>query len=211
MFPLLPQDDAVIPGLAGSADIAGAGGAGTSEEYDTTTTGITWDSAPDTVNSDTTVKSHLYIEDNDNTEKIGTKAWTPGAVDFDVRAKMSIGGHEGGNASFGLYLLNSDNSKRVLIQFLHYAGGSSATEIRSYDYDGAFTLRNTTVWGANAAYFRIVRVGGTIEWYYSSDGLTWSRATTLTFTITVTKVGYRVISGASGIMKGTVDWLRTSV
>src|SRR5262245_35178709 len=71
---------AAIPGMAGSADRSGIGGATISEEYDTSAGGLTWSVAPAVEDSNTTFPSHLYVEVNAIVaETLGTRAYAPGA------------------------------------------------------------------------------------------------------------------------------------
>jgi hypothetical protein len=208
--------EVVIPGLAGSADIAGAGGAGTSEEYDTSTTGITWSpSSPTTVDSDTTIKSHLYILGQaDTTERLGTKSWGASTGTFDVRVK-GMGGAEHANTggNFALHIGNSGNTVRLLIQ-MEFTAGGAGSKVQCYTYEaGSYTARGTAVpIGVNQVYFRITRgVSNDVKFYWSTNGIIWQWIGSHTIAITVDNLGYRIAGNAGGTQTIAVDWLRTSV
>jgi hypothetical protein len=126
--------EVVIPGFAGSADVAGNGGAGTSEEYDTGTTGLSWaPSTPETVDSNTTVKSHLYVNQTSTTERFGTKSWSPVGA-FDLRVKMWGNG-------LGLLVADAGNTSRLLLAM----GQSIAQPIQAYTYfSGSYTQSGTS-------------------------------------------------------------------
>src|SRR5690606_34306971 len=84
--------ETVIPGLRGSADIAGAAGGGITEEYDTSTTGLSWTTeagavgTPDAVDSNTTALSYLYVRHGAGATSTfhGLRVWTPAGA-FDAR------------------------------------------------------------------------------------------------------------------------------
>lgn len=204
----------VIPGLAGSADIAGAGGAGTAEEYDTATTGLTWDTTPAVVDSNTTIKSHLYIQNTTANEYFGSKAWSQAGA-FDARCKVSIGNDAPGtNAVIRFLVTSSDNSARAGIQFVAEAGSN-------YIRLNAFTYASSTQTNRggqknylpNVLYFRIKRdASNNISFYYSFDGLMWQLIVTQAFTMTVAKIGFSVIGNTTGNGgECAIDWLRTDV
>lgn len=202
-----------ISGLSASADINGAAGAGTAEEYDTSTTGLTWNNTPATVDSDTTVKSHLYIKNTaDATERLGTKSWAPGAGAFDARCKLSGGadGYASTTTIGGLYIANSDDSVRILLQLTP----NNTIFVQAYTYaTGAYTQRgaNQTA-GSTTVYLRITRDGSNnIKFYWSTDGHAWQWIATQALTLTVAKIGYRLSGSVSGQAEIAVDWLRTSV
>ena len=200
--------EVVIPGLAGSPDIAGIGGAGTSEEYDTSTTGLTWTpSTPNTVDSDTTRKSHLYVKSTDTTERIGTKAWAPAGA-FDARAKVSHGGSN--NSSLDVLITNSDNSSRALM-LIQVEG--TENNIKAYTFaSSTYTQRGSSIpWLPGLpVYLRITRDGSNnVSFYCSGDGYTWFPIDTgIAFTFTVANIGYR---SANAAHEAFVDFLRTDV
>lgn len=202
----------VIPRMAADADIAGAGGAGTSEEYDTATTGLTWNNTPTTVDSNTTILSHLYMLcQADTTERLGTKAWSPAGA-FDVRCKVMGGWNASGAiAIIGLHIGNSDNSIRLMTQITSATTGYS---VQAYTYaSGTYTGRGSA-WtvAMNQVYLRITRDGSNnCSFYWSSNGLVWQFVATQAHTLTVANLGFRLLSSASGTVVAAVDWLRTSV
>lgn len=208
--------EVVIPGLAGSPDIAGAGGAGTSEEYDTTTTGITFDNAVTTVNSDTQAASYLYIKiSGDTSVHRGTKAYAPAGA-FDVRAKISLGCTATDAQAFGLLINDSASSDsngafiRVVV-----TPGSVARQVQAYTYAGGTPTQRGSTWnaGSTTLYFRIARDGSNnVSFYYSMDGLAWQLIATVSYTFTPSRLGYRGdMSNSGDTMEAYIDWLRTSV
>lgn len=205
--------EVVIPGLAGSADILGAAGAGTSEEYDTATTGLTWNNTPTTVDSNTTVKSHLYVlAQADTTERIGTKAWSPaGALDARAKVNGALNFSAAPVGTIGLIICNSDKSNRALLVYVCH---TSAYYIQAYTYaPSAYTQRGATwVVGRGPIYLRIARDGSN-NWsfYWSGDGSIWQFIATQALTFTVSDIGFRFLGTAGGTHQGIVDWLRTDV
>jgi hypothetical protein len=209
--------EVTIPGLAGHADIAGAGGAGTSEEFDTSTTGLTWSpSDPNTVNSDTTIKSHLYIISTDNTTRTGTKDWTPGSGAFDARAKIYFGCEVLTNArEIHLYIANSDDTTYLRVGLGFNQGVSQqALTINAYTRVPSSETQRGANWSVptTCAYFRITRDGSNnIAFYWSTSGLVWQYIGGTAITFTVAKIGFRLSNGESNTFSAAVDWLRTSV
>jgi hypothetical protein len=204
------------PGLAASPDIAGVGGAGTSEEYDTATTGITFDNAVTTADSDTTAKSHLYIRiTGDTTVHRGTKAWAPVGA-FDVRSKISLGGTITNAQSFGLFINdNSSSDSNGALLWITITPATPTITITAYTYatgtptqrGSSWTLRN------NFVYVRVARDGSNnVSFYFSGDGLAWQLISTVSFTFTPSRLGYRTqLSNSSDALDAYVDFLRTSV
>lgn len=210
------DNEIVIPGLAEHADMPGLGGAGTSEEYDTSTTGLTWSTAPDIEDSNTTRISHLYVQDNGASETLGLKSWSPGSGAFDVRCKMAMGTEStSGNPSFGLIVTSSGDTNRALIQLECVASGTRF-EIGSHTYTGgAYTQRGHTtyIYPYNVIYLRITRDGSNnFNWFFSQDGYGWvsNQSAVFNFSFTVANVGFRM-NAASMITSAYVDWLRTDI
>jgi hypothetical protein len=204
--------ETVIPGLRGSPDIAGAAGGGISEEYDTGTTGLTWNSAPDTENSNTTVLSHLYVKTTGTTEHIGTRAWSPAGA-FDVRMKMALGSESVSATALGagLHIGNSGDTSRLLMQMVR---GSTGRIIRCYTYAaGTYTQRGSDVsTNKTGIYFRITRDGSNnVRYYFSDDGMAWQFVATQSFTFTVANIGYRILNAEATVAEFYSDWLRTDV
>lgn len=207
--------EVVIPGLAGSPDIAGAGGGGISEEYDTATPGLTWDSTPTVVDSNTTLKSHLFVTHNANATITGLRTFSPAGA-FDARAHISMGS---GTAAIpnlpqvGLEVHNSDSSNRALVWAAIQASPYAQVAFSCYTYaSSSYTLRGSavTTYG-NYFYVRLVRDGSNnISYYYSHDGKMWIGIVTFSFTMTVAKIGYRFSTVAANTAFVS-DWLRTNV
>jgi hypothetical protein len=209
----------IIPGLAGSPDIAGAAGAGFSEEWDTTSTGLTWNSTPATEDSDTTVKSHINIGIASNsTEYIGTRSWSPTEA-FDVRAKfsgMQSSSTTAVSTTAGLIVCNSDNSLRILIT-VNLLQSTGVWDIKSYTYaSSSYTQRSGTIASHGPPlYLRITRDGSNNTYcWYSLSGMTnsWLILNATALTLTVAKVGLRLVNttGANTIY-AIYDWLRADV
>lgn len=208
--------EVVIPGLAGSADIEGTFGGGTSEEYDTSTTGLTWTpSTPNTVDSDTTRKSHLYIKNVDGTERFGYKSWSPAGA-FDVRCEVSFGTDPvaSGNYFIGLVVANSGNTERVTNFLIQVVGTGFVLQVFTFT-GGSYTQRGSSVniQGFNRIYLRITRDGSNnISWWFSMDGYAWQGITTFSFTFTPANVGFSVLQQTSTTnAHAYIDWLRTDV
>lgn len=201
----------IIPALKGSADIAGVGGGGIDEEYDTATTGLTWSpSTPTTVDSNTTRPSHLYVLTTDNTERFGTRAWSP-AGDFDLRTYSSFGSEIDSNVNgWGLHVQDSTNANRLL---LDYGRSGTSIVVQFYTYaSGSYTQRGSTFTvSVNGIYRRITRVGSLISAYWSIDGYAWIFVGSHTFSITVSDVGYRMFNNTGVGSYMFVDFLRSDV
>lgn len=196
----------VIPGMSAHGDIAGSGGAGTSEEYDTATTGLTWDNAPNTVNSNTAILSHLYIKITTSNFYKGTKSWSPAGA-FDARCKVMCGSEQVGQHQIALYIANSDDSS---FYQLHLHNGN-AYNVRAFDQAGT-QIGSDLTWTANVAYLRIVRSGSNVWHFYSStNGILWEWLGSKSTNFTVAKIGYMIYTADSDTYYFAVDWLRTSV
>ncbi len=203
----------VIPGMAGSPDVAGAAGAGTSREFESGDTAPTWSSAPNATDVGTTAASHLYVKNNATTELRGLYAWAPGSGAFDARMKASIGSdvRDTGGA-FGLLITDSGDSNRLLVEF----EWSAAIAISAFTYaSGTYTPRGASLTlgnGVNELYFRITRDGSNnCSFWVSPNGLAWKLIATQAFTLTIANIGFRSTGDATGITHAFVDWLRTSV
>lgn len=207
--------EVVIPGLAASADISGAGGGGISEEYDSTTTGLTWSpSAPTTVDSDTTVQSHLYIS-TDSTERFGTRAWAPAGA-FDARCKLSVTTETINGlvaADFGLHIADSTNANRLLANLVADPGNQRWSAAMYTFAASAFTQRGATwLLDQSTIYARISRDGSNnVSFWLSDNGIVWQLVATVAFTLTVASIGYRVSASGALTFTGVSDWLRTDV
>lgn len=205
------SDEVVIPGFAGSPDRAGVAGSGTSEEYDSATTGLTWSNTPTTVDSNTTIPSNLYcLVPANGTERLGTKSWAPGSGAFDARIKFTGFGinFTGANAFFGFHIGDSGNSNRLMIQ----AQVGSTMELQAYTYaSSSYTQRGSSVSIAtNNIYLRITRdASNNISFWCSTNGLFWRLIATEAFTLTVDNIGIRLSGNTAGTSECAVDWLRT--
>lgn len=211
--------EANIPGLAGHPDRNAIGGAGTSEEYDTSTTGLSWDNTPTTVDSDTTIPSHLYIRAATiNQACIGTKSWSPAGA-FDARCKITFGLEDvtTGTHQIGIHIGDSGNSNRVTVNFEYTTGSPVSCSVKAYTYASAtYTQRGQTFsvpFGA-PFYLRITRDGSNnVSFWFSLNGLVWMLIATQSFTFTVANIGFRtsVPNNSGAVVTTAVDWLRTDV
>lgn len=207
-------------GMVGSADIDGVGGAGTSEEWNTATTGLSWSpSSPTTVDSNTTYPGHLYIANQaDTTERLGTKAWAPGAGAFDARlGRVQVACNSTASALSGdvaLHIGDATNANRLMMG-LSYTYSTGELLIRAWTYTGgSYTQRGSsvTIELAMPAYLRISRDGSNnCSFFYSFNGVLWQAMATQSFTLTVANIGVRTVGNATAGHQAAFDWLRTSV
>lgn len=205
----------VIPGLAASADIASAGGAGFSQEFDSGASPFTWSSAPATENVNSTAKSHYYAEVTDTTERFGRVAWTPGGA-FDVRAKISCGWEEtasGMNLECALHIQDSANTSRIEARRVIGFGYAQAA---GWSYaSGIYTQQSTITWDFHPTdlYLRITRDGSnTIKMYLSTNGIIWQALTpSFALTLTVSHWGLRIKQSTASKGYYALDWVRSSV
>lgn len=212
--------EVVIPGLAGSADIAGAAGAGTAHEFEAGDTAPSWSTAPDTTDVGTTVKSHLYaqVTTNPTTYRYGTFAWSP-AGDFDIRCCLDIALNDYTTTPdwyCGLLVQNSDDSVMAMTRLRVHTFSAWTKSVESFTYaSSTWTQRGVSYTGMQACpktYLRLKRVSGTFSFYFSANGLQWVWIASQALTITVTKIGF-ILYGDANITDATaiVDWLRTDV
>jgi hypothetical protein len=208
------SNEVVIPGLAGHADRAGIGGAGVAYEFDSGASPLTWSAAVDAETVDSTIPSHLYIQDNGATETLGTYTWAPAGA-FDIRCKLSMGAEVGTSASgpaAGLVVGDTTLANRLLIILL-FDGATDKHVLDAYTYTAStYTQRGArNQIGTNFIYLRLVRDGSNnCSFYYSMDGLTWVLVATQSFTFTADKAGIR-IAAASLVTNVAVDWIRSNV
>lgn len=208
--------ETIPTGMRGSADRAGVGGAGTSEEWDTATPGLTWSpTSPTTVDSHTTVLGHLYLSwQADATERLGTKSWAPAGA-FDARTKVIVGAASAASVScaFGLHVGNSDNTSRLFCT-VQYTFNTGVLVAQAYTYaTGSYTQRGSTITiPCGATYLRIVRDGSNnCSFYWSPTGTIWNLIATQSHTLTVANIGYRGVGNATAGFQAALDFLRTSV
>jgi hypothetical protein len=208
------SNEVVIPGLAGSADRAGIGGAGVAYEFDSGASPLTWSAAVDTETVDSTFPSHLYIQDNGAAATMGTYSWSPAGA-FDIRCKMSFGTEAGTAAvapAAGLLVSNSDDSLRLLIEF-EFDATNDRYYINGYTYAAStYTKRGASIlYVPNTMYIRLVRDGSNnCSFYTSTDGMCWHLIATQSHTLTVAKAGLS-LSAASITINVAVDWIRSDV
>lgn len=202
----------VISGLAGDSRIHGVGGGGIDAEYDSTSHGLTASSTPDTLDSDTTRPSHLFIKTVDTTEYLLTRSFSPaGAFDVRIHASMMTDATSA-NGSFGIHIGNSGNTSRLLLQF-QWSG--TALQLACYTYSGSYSAVGTarTIY-VHDCYMRITRDGSNnIVWYWSMNGYDeqWQRLASTSFTFTPANVGYRQNAASAVDLYCTSDFLRTDV
>lgn len=206
--------EVVIPGMAGSADIAGAGGAGTAEEFDGSDP-ITWSSNPDTFNCDSTIKSHYYVVDNDGSAKYGYVAWSPAGA-FDARWRVFFGADhtDANDFSIGVWIGDNTNTDGLVIGAGPNLAAPETFIYRAYTVSGgAFTQRgvNFAIPGGSA-YLRITRDGSNnIRFYLSDNGLVWRLIATQNFSLTVARRGFRINSVSANNVYLACDWMRADV
>lgn len=212
--------ESIPPGAAGSPDIAGVGGAGTSEEWGTSTTGLTWTpSNPTTVDSNTTIPNYLYVANQaDATERFGLKDWSPGTGAFDARLGGVICASSATVAAvtsnFGFMIANSGNTDRLMIQITNTYNTHGA-KVQAYTYTSStYTQRGSdiAVGFGSPVYLRITRdASNNCSFYYSPNGVLWQFIATQAFTLTVAKIGVRPVGNTTAVFQAAADWLRTSV
>lgn len=213
--------EVVIPGLAGSADIAGAGAGSFVKEFDSSADTPTWTpSDPATVNADTTVKSHLYLRTTDNTQRFGFWDWAPSGV-FDARMRVTgigVAAYTGTpDIDVGLIISNSDNTVRLLTQAKWHAYAGPSFQLDAFTYAAAAWTQRGATWDffPPPLCFRITRTGtDTITFYVSRVGLagTWLLISSVAaFDITVAQIGVWFYAEASATDAGAaIDWIRAS-
>lgn len=207
-------NETAIPGLAGILDRAGIGGAGFAREFESGDTAPSWSLSPAAHDVGVTYPSHLYARTTGVGEHFGTWAWTPGTGAFDLTAKIAIAGEvDTVPSGIGLHVQNSDNTVRLLcnISAASVAGNTFASG--SYTQRGAATVSpaggNYTV--PQIIWVRILRDGSNnVSFWFSLNGVLWQRLGTISFTITIARVGFRV-AAASNPSVYVADWLRSTV
>jgi hypothetical protein len=206
--------EVVIPGLAGAADRAGIAGAGVAYEFDSGASPLSWSAAVDTETVDSTIPSHLFIQDNGAADAIGTFGWSPAGA-FDIRAKVSLGAELGTSTSqvyVGLAVYNTGTDAGILLLF-RYLGSSDQYQLLAYTRASSTSTQRgaTQVVGGNFVYLRLVRDGSNnCSFYWSLDGLTWLLIVTQSHTFTPAKAGLIVLA-SSVVTNVAVDWIRADV
>lgn len=205
--------EVVVPGFAGSPDISGSGGAGTSEEFDGADP-FTYSAALTATDTNTTVKSHWYGADSAGSAKYIYKAWAPAGA-FDARWKVAIGTSDQSSWGIACWIGDNANSNGVNISFELTSIAPNVMGILAYTVaTGAFTQRGNT-WTLNKtdAYIRITRdASDNVSFYWSTNGMVWTLIATQNFALTVARIGFRINSVTGGkFVYIACDWLRTSV
>jgi hypothetical protein len=210
-----------LPGLKASPDIAGRNGSGICEEFNLATdvNKITWDTAPEVIDTNTTAESHLYLKHTTSNDRHGSIPWAP-TGDFDAR--MKIGGigitspNVGGWIAFTIE--NADRSLRVMTSM--YATTTAAQHVNDFCNVQSYVWSNgawvqqweiaSSVLYNGPIYFRIQRIGSTVYFYYSSNGLAWRSMGNQSYGFTVANIGF-IISSTGDAFEAYIDWLRTNV
>jgi len=198
----------VVPGLAGSADRAGVGGATIALEFDTTTTGLTASSAPTQIDSNTTIPSALYVVATDITERKYLRPFAPAAgAAFDARCQIAVGAN-GIVGAAGLIVTDSTGANIALMNLIHNA--DAMCSLTSYSGSGYATV--SIINGlTNAFYLRITRdTANVYQFWWSTTGLIWQRLGSVTIATAVAQIGYRHALNTAGSGQLASDWLRVS-
>lgn len=189
---------------------------GINENYETAEDGLTWnqwgDFAVPSHNSNSTIPSWLYVTSvNYTNEWTGMRAWAPAGA-FDARTRVAISA-PARDTSVGLLIANTAGDQRVLVQ-LTYESGNSRFVVGAYTRSGSsYTQTGTTrIVGTNDIYLRIDRDGSNnMGFYYSTNGIMWTRINQVSFTMTVNLIGYRAQIGWPDNFQWASDWLKTNV
>lgn len=208
-----------IPGLAGSADKAGAGGAGTSEEWDTSTTGLSWSpSSPATADSDTTLLSHLYLRATDTTARYGTTAWSPAGA-FDIRlgaCQLAMENTTAGTNALGLIVLDATTPGNGVLLELEVDPNARTCNVVAYTYASGTPTQRGSSWSVDSTtpvWLRITRDGSNnVSFWLSKTGKTgtYQLIATQAHTFTASYKGVRfALAAANG--SAITDWIRTDV
>ena len=200
----------------GSADVPGLAGAGTSEEWNSATPGLTWTTAPAVVDSNTTRPGHLYVKHNaNNVVTLGLKNWAPAGA-FDARLKVAslAADSAADDADVGLCVFDDTvptNGAMIIMSLLR---ASNIFRIASYTYAATILTQRGSNWDLTAGkvYFRIVRDGSNnVSFFHSVDGWAWVMQATFNIVFTAAKIGIRFYSSVTSDKHLYCDWLRTSV
>lgn len=215
------SDEVIIPGLAGSPDIKGVNGAGSSREFDDTTAIYSW-TGTFHVNIDynTTIKSHVYLRATGTaaTEAVGTEPWLPVGA-FDLRAgavQLTVEAITNAANQFGLVVLSQDMSAGGLVHVLYNPSGAGSTLIQAYSKTGGtFTQRGAswTVPPTVPVWLRITRDNSNnLSFWFSysgKDGM-YQLIATQALTFTAARRGFRLVNSILN-SNYACDWVRTNV
>lgn len=209
--------EVVIPGFAGSADIKGAAGGGTSHEFDSGETAPTWIAdAPAVTDIGTTFKSHFYAKVTDGAVRFALWSWSP-AGDFDARCCVDVElltYTATPDMFIGLIIVNSDRSVQSILRLIIHTFGGWIKKVQAFTYASSTYTQRGTDWALiqPMVYLRMTRVSGTFTFYWSVNGLTWTPIASQALTITVSHIGFW-FGGDATVTDGRAiaDWLRTDV
>ena len=207
------SNEIAIPTFEINADIASNFGTTIIEEYGGGSSGLTWNVAPNVEDVNSTRPSHLYANSVTSVERFGLRTYAPSGT-FDVRTKIAYGiaTFNSVDTSVSLMVTNSDNSDHILMAFVNQSGTTQMV-VQGYTYTGAaYTLRGTSSPRSNVQYLRLTRDGSNnIKFWFSANGIIWNQlGSTIAFTFTVAKVGYRFDTHDTSTMEFYSDWLRCS-
>lgn len=198
--------EVAIPGLAASPDRLAAFGSTISEDYDSGSSGLTWSTAPDTEDVNTTAKSHLYIADNSASAIFGLRSFAPGAAAFDARMHIAIES-DGISGKPGVGMIFFDSGESDLVMYLLYVDNYSSIRLGTYQGSG-YTATTSVTFTQPPRYIRVTRDASTgWAFWYSTDGLAWVKHSIMTKSLTVAKIGLRVQPGSNNL-KYWSDWFR---
>jgi hypothetical protein len=201
-----------IPDLLNNPSKAGLGGGGITEEYDTSSTNLTWGSAPTTEDSNTTIPSALFYENTQNGENLGLRSWAPGAAAvFDCRLHIGVVANDNANAwGAGLIVTSSSNTSRAMIHLTAVRAGHT---VQAFTYAaGSYTQRGGSYGNRpSECYLRITRDGSNnVSFWWSDTGYLWNLVATQAFTFTPANIGYRMSTNASVTVRMQSNFLRTT-
>lgn len=169
--------EVVIPGLAGSPDILPASPHASDLEFDTSTIGGTALGSPDTIDADTTIRSHLYISEGANSAfALVGRYWSVPSMPFTMTAKISDVTMP--NAQFargGIGVAEATPGKTQGIYTESVGARVISTISSTTPTTGAAYVTaggsGTDTWSGLPVYFRCVVVSSTdITWYVSFGG-----------------------------------------
>jgi hypothetical protein len=181
------------------------------EEFNTTT-GMTWTSAPGTVDDLATYPGYYRIKGS-TTARYLTKAWSPGSTDVTIacRFSASVGTTDGGG--IGIYVAAQTGTPvdGVFNIFEMVSGGNLLYSLYN-ENASAFALVASQIIGTNrrlmrSVYLRLTRLNSGPTWtaYASLDGVTWEViGTTGSKSLTIAAFGIRTDNNHDM----SVDWVR---
>lgn len=212
------SNEVVISGIAGQLGVHSTGGGGISEEYNTSSTGLTWNSAPAVENSNqaygTGKPSSLFVSVTGTTVYVGTRAFAPAGA-YEAICQLEMVSNNGAAAGSGVffYIGNAGDTSRTIIGISRSATNNYG--VFAYTYaSSTFTQRGTTIplGGTMHGFFKMTRDGSNnVSFYWSSNGYNWLLIATQAFTFTVATIGYLFSTGASLTYGLYSDFLRTNV